>query len=139
MPEPAAEPLTLKDYYNYTARQVNREQALVHNRLSWMLTFEGFLFAALAITANVSNDAETRSNLKYTIPVIGFVVALLTAVGVSAAYISIHQLKRSWANKNGSEHFPRAYGDCLTSALGRTTGYGIPLAMMLTWVVLFFL
>jgi hypothetical protein len=140
VPEPAVEPLTLKDYYNYTARQVKRGEALISNRLSWMLTFEGFLFAALALTANVSTDAALRSNLiNYTIPAVGFVVAALTAVGIWGAYVSIKQIKRFWASLEGSNRFPLPYGNCLASFLGRITTYGIPAAMMATWGVLFIL
>jgi hypothetical protein len=130
-------PLTLNDYYDDTARQIKREERLINDRLSWMLTFEGFLFAALALTANVSNAGVLRNNLKYTIPAIGFVVAMLTAVGIFGAYISINQIKRFWANQKGSDRFPIAYGNRLASFLGRTTGYGLPFAMMLTWVVFF--
>jgi hypothetical protein len=129
----------LKDYYDYTARQVKRGEDLISNRLSWMLTFEGFLFAALALTANVSTDAALRSNLYYTIPAIGFFVGLLTAVGICGAYVSIKQNKLFWANLKGSGLFPLPYGNRRASYLGHITTYGIPAAMMATWGVLFIL
>ena len=138
MPEPAVEPpLTLKDKYDYTARQILREERLINNRLSWMLTFEGFLFAALALTANASNEGVLRNSLKYTIPATGIAVAVLTMVGISGAYVSINQIKIFWGKQKGIKCFPLPYGSPQASARGRVTSHGIPLAMMLMWSLIY--
>jgi hypothetical protein len=127
---------SLKEYYDYTSRQIQREEALINNRLSWMLTFEGFLFAGVALVANGNTDPTLRSNFRYTIPVLGSVVALLTTKGIHAAYLSINHIQSSWEARLQGGRFPPAYGNSKASFLGRLTGYGIPTAMTLAWITL---
>lgn len=50
-----------KDFYEYTVHQIEREQGLVDTRISWTLTFEGFLFAAIAIAISENTPEDVKA------------------------------------------------------------------------------
>ena len=53
--------------YEYMSKQIEREDGLINTRITWMLTFEGFLFAALAIVAGKDDDPNIQFVLNYCI------------------------------------------------------------------------
>jgi len=130
------EDLSQKDFYEYTIRQIEREQGLVNNRLSWMLTFQGFLFAAIALSTNQDAEPAIRAVFRNVIPAIGIAVALLALVGVHAAALSSNEIKVKWRKRDGFEQYPPTFGTRTISILGRITSYGIPISVVLAWVLL---
>ena len=70
------------DQHTYDAycAQIEREDRLVNNRLSWLLTTEGLLFGALALIATSSSynsvDHNLAKALKLCIPAVGIVIPL---------------------------------------------------------------
>ena len=60
---------------------IRHEETMIYNRITWMLTFQGFLFASLAIASDASTDAHIRSVLLGTIPLLGVAVGVLTLLG----------------------------------------------------------
>jgi hypothetical protein len=132
------EELSQKDFYEYTIRQIEREQGLVNNRLSWMLTFQGFLFASIALVANKDTESATRLVFRNVIPAIGIAVALLALVGIHAAALSSNEIKAKWKQRDGFHYYPPAFGTRTVSLLGRVTSYGIPTSVILAWLLLLF-
>lgn len=127
-------------FYEYTTQRIKQETDLINNRLSWMLTFQGFLFASITLVLRKDTDQAVSSILKIMIPIIGIVVALLTLTGITAAYRAIRKVRLKLESneqlKKEYEQYPPAYGDMLARTLGRVTSYGLPLSLAITWVIL---
>lgn len=130
------EVLSVKEFYDYAVRQLERELNLISNRISWMLTFQGFLFATTALVVNQNIDQAIRTVFRNVIPIIGIVVALLALVGVHAAYLSIKEIKTEWKQKMGYWEYSPAFGTSTSSALGRVPSYGIPISIVIAWFLL---
>lgn len=132
------EELSQKDFYEYTVRQIEREQGLVNNRLSWMLTFQGFLFASIALVVNKDTEPAIRLVFRNVMPTIGIAVALLALIGIHAAALSSSEIKAKWKQRDGFQHYPPTFGTRTISLLGRITSYGIPISVVLAWLLLLF-
>lgn len=128
--------LTLQDFYKYTVKMIDQENTLINNRLSWMLTFQGFLFATLALIASKDTPQSISLAFRNVVPIVGIVVAFLALLGVFAAYISIDNTKRKWKKRLENHQYPPAHGTALASILGRITSYGIPISLILAWFIL---
>jgi hypothetical protein len=132
-----AEKVSCKDFYEYTVRQIEREQGLVNNRLAWMFSFQGFLFTSIALVANRDVDPAVRLVFRDTIPLIGIAVALLAMLGIHAASLSSSEVKAKWNKRQGDfHHYPPTFGSPLVSLLGRITSYGMPSSVILSWILL---
>lgn len=130
--------LKLKNLYECTTQRIKQETNLINNRLSWLLTFQGFLFAVIALVASKDTNPAVSLILRAVIPIIGIAVALLALTGILGAYMAIGDLI-SWSVGEGLEkttQYPPAYGSKLARALGMVTSYGIPLSLVITWVIL---
>lgn len=127
------EVLSVKEFYDYAVRQLERELNLINNRLSWMLTFQGLLFAAIALVAHKDTEQATRVVFRNVIPTIGIVVAFLALAGVHAAHLSIKDIKTKWKQKLGHWEFSPAFGTSTSSILGRVPSYGIPISIAIAW------
>ncbi|MBW4484681.1 MAG: hypothetical protein KME14_19270 [Tildeniella torsiva UHER 1998/13D] len=129
------EVLSVKEFYDYAVRQLERELNLINNRISWMLTFQGFLFAAIALVANQNTDQAIRTMFGIVVPIIGIAVAFLALVGVHAAYLSIKDIKETWKKKLGHWEYSPAFGTPRSSLLGRVPSYGIPVSIIIAWFI----
>lgn len=49
-----------RQYYEDLSKQIEREDGLVNTRMTWMITLQGFLFAALAL---IGNKTEIRDEI----------------------------------------------------------------------------
>lgn len=124
------------ELHQMVTAQVEREQVLINNRISWMLTFEGFLFAGLALAGDSKSTPEFRRAIKETFPLVGATVAVLTVFGVLAATLAIVNAKTFWKNLVGTAGFPTPHGSLTASILGRATSFGVPIAVAVAWVVI---
>jgi hypothetical protein len=122
--------------YNDIVAHIEREQTLINNRITWMLTFEGFLFAGLALISDTKQSPQVRNALKDVLPLVGGSVAGLTVFGVLAATLSIMKAKKFWENQTNKEEFGPGYGSRWASYLGRVTSFGVPLAVAAAWVAI---
>ena len=86
-----------KDFvYEHLSREITREENLINNRLTWTLTFNGFLFAAIALIGDDQIHLQLRNTLQVIIPIVGITVASLGIIGVIAAYMAICQHRNEW-------------------------------------------
>jgi hypothetical protein len=117
-------------------RTVKDEEILINTRLTWMLTFQGLLFAALGL-------ADERSQLAFSafssvLPWIGIAVAALTFIGVLAAYGTIDYARKKIDDvrkkKQPSEPDFGAMG--WRKWLGRTNSLGVPVVIVIAWAAL---
>lgn len=126
--------LSPKEYYSYFSNHIEKEIDLVNNRLSWMLTFQGFLFASLSIVTSKEVDASLRATLRDAFSYAGVIVSALTLLGLYASALQRDSLKRQWT-KLGHKGFPELSSKAQISAMGRITSFGIPLTIIVVWIV----
>jgi len=67
------------------------ESEQVHRRISWLGTFEGFLFASLGFAWG-----KNAPSLILIISLLGLVVALLVFAGVLAAILARERIRKHW-------------------------------------------
>jgi len=134
--------LSLKEFYNYTVSQIGREESLINNRLSWMLTFQGFLFAAIALVTDVGTDPAIRIILRNLVPIVGLVIGAFTLIGVHAAYLSINNIKAKCKERKERKErlgdrplYPPAHGTPTAHRLGKIPSYGIPTMVVIAWLL----
>ncbi len=138
--------LPLDKFYEFTCRHIEREENIIDHRISWMLTSQGFLFTGFALISNgnATANAQLQSALSGVIEVVGIAIALLSLVGIHAAYLSVSNLIRNWENrwtkvssgdKQPYSRYP-AFTTRTASALGRFLGYCLPLVLMAAWLAL---
>ena len=111
--EPSRQHVTDDDiYYKHISRQIDREDGLINTRLTWLLQFEGFLFAAFAVLDSKTDYGVLEQWVQVTIALSGLVAALWAYFAVKAALDQIGYLKEQWENRKVPEHvLPRPYGD----------------------------
>jgi hypothetical protein len=129
--------LSTKVFYDIAVRQLERELSLINNRISWMLTFQGFLFATIALVANKNTEQAIRIVFRNVIPTIGIVVAFLALIGVHAAHLSIKSIKTRWKQNLDYLEYSPALGTSTSSILGRVPSYGIPISIIIAWFLFF--
>lgn len=121
--------------YANLSKQISHEESLINNRIMWMLTFQGFLFASIALIGNNQINCALRSILQQIIPTLGTIIAVLTLLGVIGAYVSIHQQREDW--KPYLKSYPPPGGRKSAMWLGRFASGLIPLIMILAWVYVY--
>ena len=100
------------DLYQVVRAQLEHEDNLLTNRLSWFLTSQSFLFSAYAIIANgyISTpratppitslstgspiSADPRHLLLTIIPGISIAVSILTLIAILSGVVALHTLRR---------------------------------------------
>lgn len=115
--------------------RIRHEETMIYNRITWMLTFQGFLFASLAIASDASTDEHIRSVLLGTIPLLGVAVGVLTLLGVSAAYIHMHEIRATIQTKEDGKDFG-AKG--LARWMGRSNSGLLPVIIVIAWLYLYY-
>ena len=135
---------------------VSHEETLINNRMTWMLTIQGFLFAAFALifeskpeikASELASCDQMMCVYLDVIPVLGGVIAFMVFLGVFAAYVSIDNLKHE-TNKNIHRANEIIHGEekhqemlkkkhsALASILGRIVSMSVPSAIVRTWFYL---
>ena len=91
-----------REYRAALAQEIAAENTLVTHRMTWNLTFQGFLFTgyALVLSRPVADaaSADRVSIFLNVLPVAGIVVAMLAIIGVFAAYGQISYLRKCWSS-----------------------------------------
>ncbi|MCC7373714.1 MAG: hypothetical protein IT581_03590 [Verrucomicrobiales bacterium] len=140
--EPEISKISQEQVYRWISEQIAREDGLVNSRFNWTLTFQGFLFAALAIIAGNETDSVIRDTLKWLLPAVGVLSSLLAWQAVEAAIEQLYLLR---LKLNEFFHDPAGEHRCFV----RPTGYeaphfwgnlyprAMPLLMVLTWISVF--
>jgi hypothetical protein len=113
-------------YRNY----LEHEDDLIHQRLNWMLVLQGFFFAAFA-----SNHSSPLCNI---IPILGYLIALLSLLGVHVARQAIERLEAKWNEQQCCSYFPKITGGGTlhVKELDSPLPYGIPIVLCLGWTFL---
>lgn len=119
------------------AEKIRHEETLINSRLTWLLTFQGFLFAAVALLADNSINPKLYRALLEIFPSVGAFVAILTFLGVLAAYIAMGQARNPYQEVLETNKKLRFGGTNWAKWLGRANSLGIPIVVLSAWVALY--
>jgi hypothetical protein len=129
--------ISVKEYYGYVTHQIERQDNLINNRLTWMLTIEGFLYAGLAVIASKDTNKQIYNSLRIALPTVGVCIGLLALLGVFTALISLDGLIRGWKSRGCKENidigiYPVPYGALWWIAWVPT--FFLPIVIVVSWV-----
>jgi hypothetical protein len=114
------------------AYQITREDELAGKRLTWIITINGFLFAALGFVAGKDSAGTAILAL---LALTGIAVSLAGLMGVIAAYIQLRYLTQRWELLVVDDRqWPRPYGNKRHSfLLGIPASFLPPLILAAAW------
>jgi hypothetical protein len=133
------------EHYRAVRSQIEHEDNLVAQRLSWLLASQSFLFTAYAITLNGPVQSHFKSFeassalLMSLLGVVGIVSAVLIWVSILAGMAAMRKLRLDFERYVGSD-LPRSLPPIQTRGLelrfGQLGPLLIPLLFIAVWTVL---
>lgn len=144
MAEPNPEPEDERKFKiaEAVADQVWREQQLTSNRMTWNLTFQGFLFAAFSFTfSSLANATPSlpRVFLQIVIAIGGFSVSQATSHSILASQLQRDFMKDIWKQLYDPAtltSYPRPFSVNPESDRGRRSATSIIKTIQYMWVAL---
>ncbi len=133
------------EHYRLVRSQIEHEDNLVSQRLSWLLASQSFLFTAYAITLNGPSQShfkmfETNSTLLMNLLIlVGIVSALLIWASIMAGFSAMTKLRADFQKTLSGElpaGVPPIQTTGLTLRLGQFGPVLIPLLFIGVWLVL---
>lgn len=119
------------------AKQIAMEQTLAGNRLSWNLTFQGFMLASYALVATAQTTYPNRDFIHAIIIAAGVIVSLASMSGVHASRMKSSSLKAFWTDNGLSESgYPLPFSEGAGSVMGRLPPYVICGIVACMWLAL---
>jgi hypothetical protein len=124
------------------AARIAGENESVNRRMVWMLTLQGFLFAAFGLTIGARavgrHDANTHlvATFQGLVMWAGLLSAVLALVGILSAQSSINDLKGRWlAAVPGDDHAVPPFSGPLQSLGARLNTFGLCAVLVGIWAV----
>lgn len=143
--KPVLESISRIQYYQIIRSQIEHEDNLINQRLSWFVAAQAFLFSAYAILLNAPPQVRQQSFatqqeiLFYLIPLVAIGVSILIYITVIAAMLAMANLRRllkTHMNEQDSALLPPVQGYRQTFLLGQATPILIPFLFMSSWIIL---
>jgi hypothetical protein len=134
------------EIYHTLRSQIEFEDSLITQRLSWCVASQAFLFSAYAITLNAPKEAasltfaQQQKLLHHLVPLVGVGSCILVYLSVVAGVLAQVRLRRFFAKRLPPERaaqYPPIQGVLETRALGLSAPLGLPLMFIIIWVFLF--
>lgn len=129
--------------YQRTRDQIEHEDGLVNQRLTWLLVFQTFLFIAYANLLNEAVRLPSDKILVLTVvAALGFLSSFSTLIVIMQALSSLNYLRRSWREEfaKSAADFKRRFPEVnyRDKSLWRRFGSSgmIPILLMTAWSVL---
>ncbi|MDQ0512271.1 hypothetical protein [Ancylobacter amanitiformis] len=135
-----------KLYYDYVRDEIEHEDNITNQRLTWAITFQGFLIGAIGVLVGFNwtgGDAviALRKVILAVLPVMGISFGIIALGGIWASRKAIEKVKEDWEERNNvwglyPNRVPQAYGQ--GSAFNVGTGYAVWIAKLfiVTWLVI---
>jgi hypothetical protein len=132
-------------FYEIIRSQIEHEDNLINQRLSWFVASQAFLFSAYAILLNAPSQvrlepfARQQELLFSLIPLVAIGVSILIYITIIAAMLATANLRRflkAHMNENDSALLPPVQGYRQTLLLGQASPILIPFLFMVSWIVL---
>jgi hypothetical protein len=129
-----------KSWYDAISYQIEREDGLVNQRLTWLMQFEGFMFAALGLISKISDDGRYIVQTIMTgLPVVGILAAISASFAIGDARNAAKILKKSYEEQATVESckWPKPFGgESGYSAMSFVRDYSraLPLLVIGAWI-----
>jgi hypothetical protein len=139
------EPITAEDFYRMIRGQIEHEDNLIAQRLSWFVAAQSFLFSGYAISLNAPVQgafprfSEQTRLLNVMIPLVAIGSCVAIYVTIWAGVIALRNLRRRLAAEvpgAAIAHFPPVQGATLTRRMGLAAPLGLPPLFGVVWLVL---
>ena len=133
------------EYYQLIRSQIEHEDNLINQRLSWFVAAQAFLFSAYAILLNAPSQVRlqrfaTQQEILFSlIPLVAIGASILTYVTVIAAMLAMANLRRlleGHMKEEESALLPPVQGYRQTLLLGQASPILMPFLFMISWTVL---
>ena len=137
------EKIGMIDLYNIYREYIKHENTLINNRISWLTTIQGFLFAAFGLIIKNGHEpiisGEKVSCFLRVIAFVGAAVSVLTFISALGAIKSIDKLEISWKSIREKDKvvllpWPKGGGDDIAPFLGRVGSFGISSVFVCVWI-----
>jgi hypothetical protein len=148
MPHPTIgrEPsISAQQYYAIVRGQIEHEDNLIGQRLSWLVAAQAFLFTAYAITVSNSGPNHTQPVidrmrlLLWIVPITAILTCALiyaTIIAGSIAIVALRRLYHSHADHSECPGLPPVLGYRRTLVLGQIGPLLLPLVFLAGWLIL---
>ncbi len=143
MSEPSANLFGPADWYHTIRDQIQHEDILIVQRLSWLMAAQSFFFTGYAIIANAAPQARNpllakQQDLLFNIiPAVACISDILIYCSVIAGVRALYRLRRAYATHVSSvKGFPEIQGSQLTRWLGIASPLLLPLVFLIAWLIL---
>ena len=139
-----AQDLSVVECYNILRDQLQHEDNLITQRLSWLMGSQAFLFTAYAIVLNGPERPKNaligslQEYLLGTLPAVGLLSAVLIYVSIIAgatAMFNIYRLARNFCD-DAAVRFPPLRGRKLTRYMGFASPFLLPPIFIIVWLLL---
>jgi hypothetical protein len=142
MSESPVNPFGPVDWYRTIRDQIQHEDNLIVQRLSWLMAAQSFFFTGYAIVANAAPQARNpllakqQDLLFKTIPAVACISDILIYCSVIAGVLALYRLRRAYATHVSSVgDFPEILGSQLTRLLGMASPILLPLVFLIAWLI----
>jgi len=132
-------------YYAIVRSQIEHEDNLVGQRLSWFVAAQSFLFTAYAITvsnlrpAEYSISSRMQHSMLIVVPLVALLTCLLLYVAIIAGLVAIANLRRLFNEHVGQptqQGLPPIQGYRHTQLFGQAGPVLLPLIFVAAWLYL---
>jgi hypothetical protein len=139
------EPISGIQLYQIIRSQIEHEDNLINQRLSWFVAAQAFLFSAYAILLNAPSSMRlqrfaTQQDILFPlIPVVAICMSILIYTTIIAAIMAMAHLRRLLEGHLKEQEracLPQVQGYRHTLLLGQASPILIPLVFMISWIVL---
>jgi hypothetical protein len=137
--------MTNLDVYNAVREQIEHEDNLTTQRLTWLVASQSFLFTAFAILVNAPMTSKwpiltlKQEQVFQLIPIVGFASSLLIYLSIIAGLLAMSRLRAHWARNTCAGEcaaLPPVQSSLLSRTLGTLTPAALPPGFMLIWLYL---
>ena len=121
------------------SKQIEREDNLIGQRLTMLLTFQGFLFASLSLLGEPDAEVLIVKALTLAVPLMGIVISVLAIFGIHTAVQHLNELKNEWRSlhQEKAKRLPAPFWNRPNRVSPVSLyHYGIPAVSALTWLFL---
>lgn len=131
-----------KSFLEFIAKEIAAEHSLVTARMTWNLSFQGFLFAGYALAlSRLDSPGKPNLVIENFFDVLAFAGIMTSAsclLGVLAAFTQINALKRLWYKNHEAltKVGPRPFSHWLGGLAGRVPPIVITTVIIIAWVKL---
>lgn len=135
------------NYYKFLREEIKREDEITHYRVTWSITFQGFIInaAAIALVFGWSDPPEgviiSRKLFILILAVMGLYMGFASLIGVLASRRSIEEAKTEWNKRNDFWHLypnivPQTFGQKNAFSMGTIFSIATPIGFITLWCLI---